>query len=615
MNEYNEDLLEPLKYYRENLKDAFYHVTESYFQNLVKESHIDINKNNSLIEQYNQVSQNKDDLQDIYSRFCWLKNLVFILGIGAFIYGAYQFIQNQVDIIVLSLCGLLLVSTLAIYWYWIKPKINSLEEGLSDLELRLQSMRQEGYEMMKPLNDLFHSEMTVELIKQAIPFIHLDSNFNIERYEQLVKEYGFLEREDVNNSTLDIISGDILGNPFVFVKRLIHWMGTYKYEGSRVVTYTEHYLDSQGKRCSRQVSETLYAEVEKPGPYYSDKVSLIYGNSAAPNLTFHRNPTEKGDFNLFGNNQLKKKIDAVRKKSKQALQGGGTFQALANEEFDAQFNALDRDNEVEFRLLFTPLAQSNYQDIFENSPYGDDFIFNKECKINEIETENSQNWDFDTAPSQYYDFSFSAIKEKFISFNCNYFEYMYFSFLPLLAIPLYQQMASDNYIYGKSYDFQYNDYMTEMIANKMEVGLFVPPDADTRAHVKTMLKTSHYKTEANSEIIKVDAHSYKTVEHVDYVPVRAGNGKTYDVPVHWEEYVPVTKEEFIEVAEVKSSGNDFTGIKGLNHYQASDHNRDGSFAYEHFMAGKLYRKDQSLLDLLNDVYQQYGGSVNGKSTR
>lgn len=49
--------------------------------------------------------------------------------------------------------------------------------------------------------------------------------------------------------------------------------------------------------------------------------------------------------------------------------------------------------------------------------------------------------------------------------------------------------------------------------------------------------------------------------------------------------------------------------------QASDHNRDGSFAYEHFMAGKLYRKDQSLLDLLNDVYQQYGGSVNGKSTR
>ena len=30
---------------------------------------------------------------------------------------------------------------------------------------------------------------------------------------------------------------------------------------------------------------------------------------------------------------------------------------MANNEFDALFNGDDRDNEVEFRLLFTPLAQ------------------------------------------------------------------------------------------------------------------------------------------------------------------------------------------------------------------------------------------------------------------
>lgn len=55
-------------------------------------------------------------------------------------------------------------------------------------------MRQEGYQMMKALNNLFHSEMTAELIKKAIPFIHLDLNFNIRRYEQLVKNYNFKER-------------------------------------------------------------------------------------------------------------------------------------------------------------------------------------------------------------------------------------------------------------------------------------------------------------------------------------------------------------------------------------------------------------------------------------
>ena len=60
----------------------------------------------------------------------------------------------------------------------------------------------------------------------------MDSNFNIERYEQLVKDYGFLEKGDVNHSTLDIASGDILGNPFVFLKRIIHWMDDYTYEGT-----------------------------------------------------------------------------------------------------------------------------------------------------------------------------------------------------------------------------------------------------------------------------------------------------------------------------------------------------------------------------------------------
>ena len=48
---------------------------------------------------------------------------------------------------------------------------------------------------------------------------------------------------------------------------------------------------------------------------------------------------------------------------------------------------------------------------------------------------------------------------------------MYFSFLPILAIPVYQQMASNDYIYGKSYNFKYNDYITEMLANKMGLKL------------------------------------------------------------------------------------------------------------------------------------------------
>ena len=410
-NEYNEALLEPLKYYREDLKDAFQHVTEEYFQDLVNQSKVDIDKNRELIDKYTTVSENRDQSNTSYKRFGIIKKVDFVIGIGALIYGVYQFSQDPIDIITVAVSSIVLVLTVVLYLYWIKPNSKSLEEKLNDLESTLAQMRQEGYEMLAPLNNLFHSEMTAELIKKEIPFIHMDSNFNIERYEQLVKDYGFLEKGDVNHSTLDIASGDILGNPFVFLKRIIHWMDDYTYEGTLNVTYTEEYVDSNGNLKTRDVNETLRAVIRQPGPYYANRVSLVYGNHAAPNLIFHRKPPEKGFFNLGGaKSLLSKGIASIRKKGQDSLEGGGSFQALANEEFDAQFNALDRNNEVEFRVLFTPLAQNNYKDIFENSPYGDDFVFNKECKINEIKTDNSQKWDFNTAPSQYYDFSFQKIK-------------------------------------------------------------------------------------------------------------------------------------------------------------------------------------------------------------
>lgn len=611
-DEYNEDLLEPLKYYNENLKDTFQQVTEHFFSALVEESNIDIEKNKSLMAHYTSVSENRDAEYSKYNRFRFARVVDIVVGVGAVLYGVYQFLQNEVALLPIIVCVALVIGALGIYLYIIKPSIDNLTSILHDLDATLESMRQDGYEMMKPLHDLFHSEMTVELIRKSIPFIHVDKNFNIERYEQLVKEYGFLEHDDEHRSTLDIASGDILGNPFVFLKRLIHWMGDYTYQGSRVVTYTEYYRDSDGNERSRQVSETLHAEIQQPGPYYNHRVTLIYGNHGAPNLTFHRKPLEKGLFSWGGTkNNVKNKISALRKKTKESIQEGGTFQGLANEEFDAQFNALDRDNEVEFRLLFTPLAQRNYQDIFESSPYGDDFIFNKLREINEVEAENSQQWDFDTTPAQYYHFSYEAIRNKFIQFNCNYFEHMYFSFLPLLAIPLYQQLRSEDYIYGKSYDFRYNDYMTEMLANKMQIGLFVPPDADRRDNVKTMLKTSHHTKDGESEIVKVEAHSYRTESHISYVPVRAGNGSYYDVPVEWEEYIPVSREELIEVAEIQSAGSNFSTIKGLHQYAQSEDNRDGSFAYGNFMASKLYKDNQSLATILQTIYKQYGGSIHG----
>lgn len=198
-NEYNESLLEPLKYYREELKDAFQQVTEEYFQQLVDQSKVDIDNNKVLIDKYTAVSENRDQSNTSYKRFGIIKKVDFVIGIVPLFMVIYQFSQEHVDIVSLIVCIAVLALCIGLYFYWIKPNCKSLEEKLNDLDTTLAKMRQEGYEMMAPLNNLFHSEMTVELIKKAIPFIHLDSNFNMERYEQLVKDYGFLEKDDVNS--------------------------------------------------------------------------------------------------------------------------------------------------------------------------------------------------------------------------------------------------------------------------------------------------------------------------------------------------------------------------------------------------------------------------------
>ena len=164
-------------------------------------------------------------------------------------------------------------------------------------------------------------------------------------------------------------------------------------------------------------------------------------------------------------------------------------------------------------------------------------------------------------------------------------------------------MMSTDYIYKKSYKNNYNSYITEMIANHLGLELFRPQDADTRSSVKTILKTTYHRNENDAEVVQVDAHSYRTEKHVSYVPVRAGDGHVYDVPVEWEEYIPVHHREYMEVSEIDAMEDDFKQIKELDTYQRSIANVNKDFAYGRYMVGKFYRKNESLKELLQQVFE------------
>ena len=121
---------------------------------------------------------------------------------------------------------------------------------------------------------------------------------------------------DDDMSAKDIISGDILGNPFIIVKSINNYVVNHRYEGSRTVTWKEYYTDYNGKRQSRTRTEVLYASVVKPKQVFADVVSLIYANNASENLTFSRLPHSIHKLTPRKlEKYIKKQIKLIKKKS------------------------------------------------------------------------------------------------------------------------------------------------------------------------------------------------------------------------------------------------------------------------------------------------------------
>ncbi len=227
---------------------------------------------------------------------------------------------------------------------------------------------------------------------------------------------------------------------------------------------------------------------------------------------------------------------------------------MGNEEFDVLFGALDRDNEVQFRLLFTPLAQKNLLALIKDADgYGDDFTMVKSGCLNYISSQHSSDWDPDTDGAQFYSYSHDIARQNFINFNVAYFRSLYFDFAPLLSIPLYQQQKPHEYIYKDFYDRNYTRHETEYAVNNMNVAAFAPPEAKTT----TILKTHFMATEGKSDKVCVTAYSYRTVDRVDFIPVLGGDGNFHNVPVPWVEYIPISNERTVMLKELGLSGRSF----------------------------------------------------------
>lgn len=560
------ELLEPLKLFNLELKNKHHENVCAYFDELVKSANINVSANGETCDKYYQKCNEINKLNNKLSAKKALKGLLIFLTVVLFIVAAlffYFIFANILELYIdipISLVSLISAILLCVFAFKpINRAIKNFKALLEKYQADASALKNEAYNQLAPLNMSYDWNIPSQLFTKTCPLIEMDKILDTKKFEYLNEKYGLSDNTNPDQSTVSVQSGSILGNPFILRENYVTEMTNFTYSGSITIHWTTTESDDNGNTRTVSHSQVLTATVTKPKPIYYKDTWLIYGCDAAPNLSFSREPSN-------ANNMSEKEIDKKSKKFSNVLDkkvkdsltddDPGTFTRLYNDEFEMLFHALDRDNDVEFRLLFTPLAQKSMLELIKSKvPYGDDFYFVKNKQLNFIKTIHSQspNFDFFADPKQFFHFDLRKAREYFINFNDNYFQSFYFTLAPLLCIPLYQQTKTKEYIYKYDWPSNITSYEHEVASNQFDSSLFVHPETSTDA----ILKTKFISKDGNADNVEVIAHTYKAVEHISYIPVYGNDGYFHDVPVKWYEYRPLEQSSMIKVEDKKQTRQEY----------------------------------------------------------
>lgn len=555
---------EPLEYYEDHLKGAVEKNAEEYFEALVKKSGVDAAKNRETVARYNKEAAEAEAAGKKVNSFKTLKTLLIVLTVIAFL-AACVLIFLYADggaaalLIVGILCALLGIGIIVLLCTVIKKKLKEREEAHKKEAEEASAALKEAYDQMAPLNALFTQGMTREIVLKTMPDLTLDEYLDVKRLDLLERKYGYAPEKNEMVSTVYLLSGTVEGCPFLFDRRLRRTMGTKTYTGSITIHWTTTETDSKGHTRTVHHSQTLTASVNKPAPYYAYETRLIYGNEGAPSLTFTRSPQHSEQLTeKEREKKVKKGAKELQELTEKAVSEGRRFTELANTEFEVLFGAQNRDNEVEFRLMFTPLAQQNMLDLLTSQAgYGDDFYFHKAGMLNIITSEHAQNWLVDTDPARYRSYDLASSRASFVSFNAGWFKSMYFDLAPVLAVPLYRMQQPEEFLYRDVYPSNYPAPEAEVLANRFPRSVFAHEDTKTESILKVV---PVYKRGA-SDSVSVTAYSFDAVDRTDYVSVFGGDGRYHAVPVPWVEYIPIERTTDMALKRVGGTYEDFQSRK------------------------------------------------------
>jgi len=556
MADYGEEfpIFKPREMYERELKNQYHQEAVRYFDEMVKTSGINVEENRSLVKDYNKKLAHSKKTKDTLDNFKTLRTLVLALAIiftiGAVVALVVGLTSSYIGYILCALFIALAVLGYVLFGTILKKRMLEKKIAFSKSSSSAKRALTKCIKSAAPLNELMSWNMPQNVMEKATPLIDLDPYFTTERLSFMISEFGFKENSNPLHNVLGVTSGQIQGNPFLLVKARECQMRMKTYTGSIVIHWTTTHHDSNGHVHIEHHSETLTAHVSHEAPVYEEGVTLYYASEVAPNLIYHRAPQNAPYDEKKRAKFIKERIKKLEKKENKGLKKANGFTRLGNDEFDALFFATDRNNEVEFRLLFTPLAQKNMLDLLTNKePFGDDFYIDKEGLITMVTSYHSQLFNYERAPSSFHGYDHDEMKEDFVSYCDQYICSLFFDLAPIISSPLYQMHKPRTYIYKDTYPSNITSFEQESIINKMEKTPFIPLDADPSLPV--MRKVIHASKQGKADEVSILAQSYHTEPRVDYVPMFGGDGRSHDVPVHWIQYD--------EVSETKKAAVTYTG--------------------------------------------------------
>ena len=541
-----EDIASPVDEYENYLAETHAQNVSDYFEGLVRDSGVDEGANAKTVAELKEL---QSGVSKGNTRRTWWRVLRIAAIVSAVAAGVIGYQLGHIYLLLFGASALFIAAV----FLKVNPVVKELNTQLASLNAECEAKEAEAWQQMLPLNSLLSWGTAQRLFEKTLPQFKFDNYFANDRLTDLHSTYGLSPELNHWRSVLYCQSGHLRGNPFAIVRFLHHWMGAKTYSGSLVINWTEKVQNQQGQWVTVQRSQTLVASVTKQHPEYGTHAGVIYGSESAPNLSFSRQPSKlsgRGDGRVT-DWQMNRKVKSVERQARKATKSGASsLTVMSNREFEALFNATDRNNEVEFRMLFTALAQQEMVKLLNDNAVGpgDNFGFTKSGAINLLDSAHLDTDELEGDPSRFRSLELADARKKFNDFHNQHFWATFFGFAPLLTIPLYQEERNVQ----STSPYEYNDdacfWEHEAMANYLGQSNFQHADSVTQ----NILRAGAQSAGAGASVVTVTAHGYRGVQRVDEIPTRGGDGRVHLVPVPWVEYIPVEQQSQMLVGATAS---------------------------------------------------------------